>query len=297
MNNNNLRKRLKNHIVPKSYIAQWHRKNEEFFSLYLIKENLIKEANKCWHGFWRKGFNILEGDIFSDDEYNFPEYFTRPIDGKGISIIRSIDTINKERLDNISLQQLSLYVALQYFRTPKFRDELNSIKELVIQEFPEINRENIANINEFAANKQMEFILRIEKFAKEIFGFRWVFLLTPQETSFMTSDSPCFAIDDNESSTDKGLLSQNANIIFPLRPDICLFINNNRNQGQFFFKLDKQNVRDINKIIIGNAYSAVVASDKKHLIYLTNNFDYQNHKPSREATVQKIGEYIKFGLS
>jgi hypothetical protein len=133
MNNNT--KKLKNHIVQGKYLFQWNRKNEEFFSLYLIKKNLIKEkVNTDWHGFWRKGFNILDGDIFSEKEYNFPEEFTSLIDSKGITTIRLIDAVNKKRLNGEDLQSLSLYVTLQYFRTPRFRDELNSMKELVIKE-------------------------------------------------------------------------------------------------------------------------------------------------------------------
>ncbi len=295
---NTPKKKLRNHIVQDKYLAQWNRKGEKFFSLYLIKENLIKgNVNSDWRGFWRKGFNILDGDIFSEKEYNFPEEFTNLIDSPGIAAIRSIDTKNQKRLDGKDLQSLSLYVALQYFRTPRFRDELNSMKELVIKELYEEKEKKLPNTDEFIVRKQMELILRVEEFAKKVFNFRWIFLLASKDTSFVTSDSPCFVIDNDESNVDKGFLSRNANVVFPLRPDICLMINNDKKQGQFFFKLDKKNVRDINKIIIENTYSAVVASDKNHLVHLSKNLDYQNHKPSRKATVQKFGEYVKIGLS
>jgi len=295
---NTPKKKLKNHIVQDKYLFQWYRKNENFFSLYLIKENSIKDrVNTNWRGFWRKGFNILDGEIFSDDDYNFPEEFTNKVDSPGISVIRLLDAKNKKHLDGKDLSILSLYVALQYFRTPRFRDELNSIKELVIKEFYEEKEKKLPDTDDFPVKKQMEFILRIEEFAKKIFNFRWIFLLAPKDTSFITSDSPCFAIDNDESNVDKGFLSYEANIIFPLRPDICLMINNDKNQGQFFLELNKQNVRDINRLIIENAYSAVVASDKNHLIHLTRNLDYKNHKPYRKAIAHKFGGYIRVGLS
>jgi len=292
------KKKLKNHIVQDKYLAQWYRNGEEFFSLYLIKENSIKDrVNTDWRGFWRKGFNVLDGEIFSDDDYNFPEEFTNKVDSPGISVVRLLDTKNKKHLDGKDLSTLSLYIALQYFRTPRFRDELNSMKDLVVKELYEEKEKKFLSTDDFVVKKQMELILRVEEFAKKVFNFRWIFLLAPKETSFITSDSPCFVIDNNESNVDKGFLSHNANVIFPLRPDVCLMINNDKNQGQFFFELDKQTVRGINKIIIENTYSAVVATDKNHLAYLTKNLDYQNHKPHRKATVQKFGDYIKIGLS
>jgi len=295
---NNQKKKLKNHIVQDKYLAQWYRKDEKFFSLYLIKENLIKDSvNADWNGFWRKGFNVLDGEMFLDDYYNFPEEFTNKIDGPGISVIRSIDAKNKKYLDGKDLSTLALYVTLQYFRTPRFRDELNSMKELTIKEFYKNQEKKLSNSDEFVVKKQMEFILRIEDFAQKIFKFGWIFLLAPSGTSFITSDSPCFVIDDNESNIDKGFLSYNANIVFPLRPDICLMINNNKSQGISFFELDKQNVRRMNKIFMENAYSAVLARDKEHLLYLTKNFNYKNHRPYRKATIHKFGDYVKIGLS
>jgi len=295
---NKSKKKLKNHIVQEKYLAQWYRIDENFFSLYLIKDNIIKEkVNADWRGFWRKGFNVLEGDMFTKEQYNFPEEFTNLTDSPGIATIRSIDVINRKRLSGHELQILSLYVALQYFRTPKFRDELNSVLELGAKEFYKDKEKKLPNINEFVEKKQMELMLRVEEFAKKIFNFRWTFLLASKGTSFITSDSPCFVLDNNESSVDKGFLSHNANVIFPLRPDVCLMINNNKEQSQFFLKLDKSHVRDFNKIILENSYSAAVASDKQHLLHLTRNFNYQEHKPSRTADIQKFGDYIKIGLS
>lgn len=290
------RKKLKNHIVQSAYLAQWNRKDENFFCLYIIKDNLIKEkVNSDWRGFWRKGFNVLNQDIFPTDEYNYPEKYTNYIDTPGINVIKSINTIDQRRLDKTEWTNLSLYVALQYFRTPKFRDELESIKELVVREFSN-NEEKIPKIDKFVPDKHMEFILKIEKIAKKIFKFRWVFLLTPRQSSFVTSDSPCFIMGNNGSNKNKGFISPDINIIFPLRPDICLMINNDKEQDQIFFKLDKRGVKEVNQVILENAYSAVVARNLEHLTSLTKGFDYKNHKPCRKASIQEFDDYIKIDM-
>lgn len=290
---NNDRKKLKNHIVQDKYLAQWYRDGEDFFSLYIIKNNLIKnEVNSRYRGFWRKGFNILDGDDLPDGYYNFPEEFTNKIDSPGISVIRNIDIVHNKHLNVEARSALSLYVTLQYFRTPRYRDELESLKELFIREFPG-DIENVSNVDKFSETKHMEHMLNVEEFAKKIFKFRWIFLSSVKNSSFVTSDSPCFIIDKNKSNKDIGFLSSGINIIFPLRPDICLMIDNSRQQGQYFIKLDKQKVREINKLILENAYDLTVAKNKNHLLHLTKNFDYKKHKPSRSATIQKFGEYTK----
>lgn len=138
-------------------------------------------------------------------------------------------------------------------------------------------------------------LLKIEKHARNFFDIEWNFLVAPKDTSFITSDNPCFAISPDKIMN--GLLSPKSTIIFPLRPDVCLYARPKiKSKIERFIKLNKSQVKEINKLILENGYDGIVAKDEIHLKSIIKNYDYKNHKKSRNVSVSEFGDYIMFNL-
>lgn len=138
-------------------------------------------------------------------------------------------------------------------------------------------------------------ILKVDRLAKGLFEVQWLFLIAPKNTFFVTSDNPCFTV--SPTKVMNGLLSPRAITLFPLRPDLCIFIKPSlKSQTEHFLRLDEKQVQDINQLILANSYQCLVAKDKNQLESLTRNFDYKNHRKSREVVVSEIGDYVMFNL-
>jgi len=67
-----------------------------------------------------------------------------------------------------------------------------------------------------------------------------------------------------------------------------------KSKAEYYMKLDKKQVRDINSLILSNSAQCVVAKDKIHLEKITKNFDYKNHRKSRDISISEIGPYTMF---
>jgi hypothetical protein len=135
-------------------------------------------------------------------------------------------------------------------------------------------------------------ILKVDRHAKKIFEMQWLFLVAPKDSSFITSDSPCFTVSNSKMN---GLLSPFSTVYFPLRPDVCLYIKPNmKSTTEYYMKLNKKQIRDINLLILSNSTDCVVAKDKAHLEKLTKNFDHINHRKSRDISISESGPYTMF---
>ncbi|MEX0916920.1 MAG: DUF4238 domain-containing protein [Candidatus Paceibacterota bacterium] len=136
-------------------------------------------------------------------------------------------------------------------------------------------------------------ILKVPRHANKIFEMQWLFLIAPKDTSFATSDSPCFTV--SRSKIMNGLLSPHSTVSFPLRPDVCICIKPGmKSQTEHFMNLDKKQVRDINSLILTHSYECFVAKDKPQLDKLIKGFDYKNHRKSRDVTISEFGDYTLF---
>jgi hypothetical protein len=165
------------------------------------------------------------------------------------------------------------------------------IKSLV---FNSIQNEDFEfRLNNIGHSKEMMKLL--ESSSRELFETEWTFLIAPPDTSFITSDNPCFTISQSKIWT--GLLSPLSRIIFPLRPDICVYIKKGtKSRKENYEKLNKKQVKSINKDIVANSYQCIVAKDEKHLRSLLKGFDYKNHRKSRDVVIYKNGEYTMFNI-
>jgi hypothetical protein len=111
----------KHHYVQKKYIAQWHNPdNGNQLSVFNHDRGEISNSGANARTFWEKDYNVLTS---SKEHYYLPEKFTADIDDKGIKVIRKINELKKEQLNNIERSTIAIYTALQYLRTPRYREE------------------------------------------------------------------------------------------------------------------------------------------------------------------------------
>ncbi len=268
-----------------------------------------------------------------------PEEVTATIDKKGIEAIRKVDFTKQEQLSGMDRSCIAFYVALQYIRTPKHREEMNKLidsktkysmrkdlsspdkvkmsKEDILKHAPNNKYEKealekISTMSQEEINAQLfeaihgddvkvgltktghsKGVFKVPRQAKKIFEMQWLFLVAPKDTSFATSDNPCFTV--SHSKIMNGLLSPHSTVFFPLRPDICICIKPSmKSQTEHFMKLDKKQVRDINSLILIHSYECFVAKDKPQLDKLIKGFDYKNHRKSRDITISEFGDYTLF---
>lgn len=328
----------RHHIVQDKYLTQWKKTDtENQLNIYSIAENKYIERGPSWKGFWRDDFNILD----DKEQFYLPENVTALIDSKGIEAIRSIDCEEQKQLDGEKRSALSFYIALQYIRTPRHREEMDKSiqskirllmredvssperfrlsKDEILKHQPKNKQEEEA-LEKFSAMSDEEIkkqafefihsddlkarltkaghsksILKIERHAKGLFESQWLFLIAPQDTRFVTSDNPCFTIAPTKILN--GLLSPRAIVFFPLRPDLCISIKPSiKSKTEHFLKLNRKQVRDINRMTLAHSYQCLVAKDREQLENLTANFDYTNHRRSRDEVVSQAGDYVMFNM-
>jgi len=329
----------KHHIVQNRYLTQWRKVDtENQLNIYLVPDNKYIERGPGWKGFWRDDFNVLDED---QEKFYLPENVTALIDSPGIEVIRNIDCENRNQLTGRKRSILAFYIALQYIRTSRYREETNKFAQATIKYFmrqdisspdkvgiskEEILKHRPANKREKEALKKIgtmsdeeikkqtfEFlhsddfgisitnaghskgILKIDGLARDLFEVQWLFLITPKDSFFATSDNPCFTV--SSTKIRQGLLSPNVIVFFPLRPDLCIAIKPGvKSQTENFLKLNKKKVREINQLILSNSYQCMIAKDKKQLEFLTKNFDYKTHRKSRNVIIREIGDYVMFNV-
>ena len=311
---------------------------ENQLNIYVISDNEYIEKGPGWKGFWRKDYNISDND---KEGFYSPEKETGLIDERGIDAIKKIDCDSQNQLEGKQRSILAFYVALQYIRTPRFREEKDKfmeagIKNIIKNELSIHNTLNISKeklleyqpknqqekeflkitklLTEEEINKQVlnffqnddyniiltnsghsKAIFKVDELAKELFKFQWFFLIAPKDSSFATSDNPCFTTSPTKLRQD--LLSPKVTIYFPLRPNLCITIKPKfKSNQEIFFNIDKKEVRKINKLILKNSYQCLITKDKEHLEHLTKNFCYKNHRRLRDTIVYGNGVYKMFNI-
>lgn len=329
----------RHHIVQDKYLTQWRKADtENQLNIFLIPENKYIERGPGWKGFWREDFNVLDDE---DGRSYVPEDIAAIVDSKGIEAIRKIDAVNETQLSGEDRSAVAFYVALQYIRTPRFREETDKAMHAVIQylmrqdisspdkvsltkenylrEPPKNKREEeamekISKMSEEEIRQAVfdtihgdilrsgltktghsKSILKVDRLAKGLFDVQWVFLVAPSGTSFITSDNPCFTISPTRIMN--GLLSPKATVIFPLRPDLCIYIKPAiKSHTEHRMRLSQQQVRAINSFVLLNSYQCAIAKEKAQLEDLVQEFDIEGHRKTRGVTVSKSGPYTFFNI-
>jgi hypothetical protein len=197
-------------------------------------------------------------------------------------------------------------------------EDLIKLKQEIVSEKPETSRDSLAieeiikmtdqefidsyrdfimgdnsrlGLNTFGHSK---FIFKVPEKAEGIFRFLWLVYKAPKDSSFITSDNPCFAVPKEESDFGVGLFSPNGLIIFPLRPDLCLIIcPGTKACDEVYKKLSKSLTKEINQLIVKHSYDVVVGGNTTHLESLLKNY---SHKKTKEVSVKDSGDYKLIAL-
>lgn len=139
----------KHHTVQSKYLTQWRISDiENQLNIYLIPKNEFLKKGPGWKGFWKKNYNI-----YDEDKNNFylPEKITEKIDTPGIEVIKKLNGNLKKQLDGHKRSVLAFYIALQYVRTPRFREETDKFMEESIKFFM---RKDISSPDKFKITKE-----------------------------------------------------------------------------------------------------------------------------------------------
>jgi hypothetical protein len=125
---------MEHHTVQKQYLTQWVSNDlaQNNFWVYSIPENKIIERGPNWKGFKQKDFNVLDKE---EGDFYLPEKVSAHIDSLGIQAIRRIDSAAQTQLQGYDRCYLSFYIALQYIRTPRHREELDKLIEAATLKF------------------------------------------------------------------------------------------------------------------------------------------------------------------
>jgi hypothetical protein len=123
----------KHHYVPESYLAQWHNPdNQNQLQVFdHFTPDGVKKSGASNSRFWDRDFNVLTS---SKDNYYLPEQLTQVIDTDGIETIRAINKSFGIQLESKQRSDLTRYVVLQYLRTPKYREEMDAMLNVLIGE-------------------------------------------------------------------------------------------------------------------------------------------------------------------
>lgn len=327
----------KHHTVQDKYLSQWRKSDtENQLNIYVIPENDYIERGPKWKGFWKEDFNILDKDgvksyvpeeVTSVIDSKGLEAIKRidsgvqlsGMDRSCISFYISLQYIRTPRFREESdkmIQAMVEHFMRKDISSPdkvalskdellahkpiskKEKEALEKISSMTDKEIKATIFETIQNesfIQGLTDTGHSKGILKVDRLAKEIFEVQWTFLIAPKDTSFVTSDNPCFTISPTKIMN--GLLSPNSKVIFPLRPDICIYIKPGvESKTEHFIKLDKKQVKEINKLILQNSYQCLVAKSKTHLESLTKHFDHMNHRKSRNITIRENADYTMFNV-
>ena len=327
---------MRHHIVQEKYLRQWCKNAKDCqLWIYTHSDEKLFQRGPSWKGFWREDFNIYD-EKGEEDAYYLPEEVTSHVDNLGLTAIKNINF--GKQLEGLNRCYLSFYAALQYIRTPKYREDTDAMLDAQVKHFwrldtpsledVEMNREDILkeepkNDKEREAIEKVrqmtdeEFkqtlfdaihgddvkvkltnaghskqILKLERYARDVFDFAWTIMLAPQGTSFITSDAPCFAFAYKNSSLGAGLCSPNAVTFFPLTPSLCLMIDPSiKGKREQFSKASKSNVRAVNQQILRHSHDCVVACEEAHLKHLLKGYQ---HIKGREVAVKSFGPYTLF---
>jgi hypothetical protein len=171
----------RHHYVPKSYLIQWHNSsaNGKLSLFDHFTPDGVKASGANNNRFWNTDYNVLSS---SKDDYYLPEKLTQVIDTDGIETIRAISKSFGTQLGSKQRSDLTRYVVLQYLRTPKHREEMDVMLDILIgEEFRKdtfekggisITREEV--LNDGPQTPEEELLLNdIAKMSDEEFVKKW----------------------------------------------------------------------------------------------------------------------------
>lgn len=180
------------------------------------------------------------------------EFFAKHVEtefGKAVRRIKSKVTISPEKtirgekiIDYDEKRNLSLLLAIQYYRTAKMRNFIAStnkrMKEFMDQLYPEKDNNNLLldkeEIKESHILGLMSYTSLMEV-AECFYNLYWTFGLNKTNTAFYTSDAPIVPIPHcrNGIRSGKGLKSFGVEVVFPISPRLLLIMRDGKYHTQY----------------------------------------------------------------
>jgi hypothetical protein len=158
--------------------------------------------------------------FFLEKEFSTLESTIAPIVSRWIEEVDVLAPGDQVRVDAVEREEMSLYIALQFFRTLEQRDILAAFAAQEVYRI-EISRDERINLH---ASMLWESGL-VNALADRIHDSIWIFARNTTATPFMTSDNPvCVKTPDNRMWLKaSGIFSPGTYTVFPLSPTVVLY--------------------------------------------------------------------------
>jgi hypothetical protein len=172
--------------------------------------------------------------------------------------------ITNER--RLLLKMLANNEALFNQEKSDIQEGLGNGKEITFKEFQEYINQNLHKID--LGPSQNENIKNMLVAAEELYSMlirmKWIFLISPKDYYFITTDRPVFPFINNwKMPYPPGFAFKDVEVYFPLTPNLCI-LGSYRDLENTVYKVSGDMVNSINSRIILNSY--------RH-IYLSINWD------------------------
>ncbi len=166
-------------------------------------------------------------------------------------------------------------------------------EEFKVEVFNAIHSDDVSI--KLSATGHSKGILKVSDLAEKLHAFQFLILHAPENSTFITSDNPCFVISEHKFIS--GPCGPSSITFFPLSPKICLCINAKiQSYQEIHADITEEDVVRINAMILTNSYECVVSETKIQLDDLVSGYDFAHHKKSREATIHENGDYVFINL-
>ncbi|MCX6733693.1 MAG: DUF4238 domain-containing protein [Candidatus Peregrinibacteria bacterium] len=206
--------------------------------------------------------------MFEDEFYTFIDISDQPnrsvekelfglIDRQISPILKKIQELKMDEISGEDYGIIIQFVALQWLRGPKPRAQLEArLKENKL----ELDKEKIRQIWLLKA------LPEAEKMINFLFSRSAVFVVSPEDEYFITSDAPCTSEED--------ITNKNIQRFIPLSSRVGLLIMDHESNSERpkWKQATKEHVEILNERVAKNAVKYIAAKDKKTLEKIISKF-------------------------
>lgn len=310
----------KHHYLSKMYL-EYFCQNGSFWVFDRIKNEYRKQTPLRTTVI--KGFYSIEED--SGNKNINVENFLSEIEGFTKPILEKINNLEEISFDEKSL--LSLFIAIQKFRVPYFKKVVNEFNEKmtktilkdlysseeVVKNLLKKQEERTGKTIKISAKKLIDFVQSdryciethrnesifmmltlCEKFSNFFRQMDWIFLISPDDSSFLTSDNPFIFIssplENNLISRENKYFIPGARKLIPMSNSICLLMLD-KGTNIKYKQIHRNSVQKINLIITENCDRFVICRDKKLLEYLVKKTNLINQTKKEKVKLITLKDF------